>query len=119
VGGLVYTAPAGGATAADIAQAISDVASGTPNNDVTGSLTNFTVDAYTAGSPSITVTSTTNGNVTDLVFKNPVQTDALSQIENLAGSNFSDYMIGGTDANKISGGDGSDTLDGGAGADTL
>lgn len=55
-------------------------------------------------------------------------TDSISNVENIAGGGFDDYMIGNSSANTISGGagddhiyggDGNDTLIGGAGADYL
>ncbi|MEM7470504.1 MAG: calcium-binding protein [Pseudomonadota bacterium] len=45
--------------------------------------------------------------------------DDLIGIENVTGSQFSDTLIGSTDANLITGGDGSDIIAGLAGADTL
>lgn len=45
--------------------------------------------------------------------------DALSNIENLVGSNFDDSLAGSDDANNIQGGDGADTIDGRAGDDTI
>lgn len=45
--------------------------------------------------------------------------DALSGIENLAGSSFDDTLIGDGGDNILAGGDGNDVLEGGAGIDTL
>jgi len=42
-----------------------------------------------------------------------------SQIENVLGSNFSDWLVGNTAANRLEGGSGDDTLIGEAGADVL
>lgn len=46
-------------------------------------------------------------------------TDTLSNIEDIAGSLYNDYLVGSTGANVIKGLAGNDTLDGGAGNDTL
>ncbi|MDK9704379.1 MAG: FG-GAP-like repeat-containing protein, partial [Sulfuritalea sp.] len=46
-------------------------------------------------------------------------TDSLSGIENVQGSNYNDFIIGDANANYINGGRGSDLLGGGGGADTL
>jgi Ca2+-binding RTX toxin-like protein len=45
--------------------------------------------------------------------------DTLINIENLAGSNYSDNLSGDATTNKLEGGAGNDTLDGGAGNDSL
>ncbi|RJF87887.1 calcium-binding protein [Oleomonas cavernae] len=45
--------------------------------------------------------------------------DAISNFENLIGSNAGDTLTGDSNANNLAGGDGNDALDGGAGADTL
>jgi Ca2+-binding RTX toxin-like protein len=47
------------------------------------------------------------------------QGDTLSGIENLAGSNFNDTLIGDVGSNQLDGGVGDDTIAGEAGADTL
>ena len=46
-------------------------------------------------------------------------TDVLVSIENLLGSQLSDWLTGNSAANWLGGGGGNDTLNGGAGADTL
>jgi Ca2+-binding RTX toxin-like protein len=120
VGGVTYTAPAGGATASAVAAAFADIAAGTASAaaNTTGTLSGF-ASAAASGNTVVFTSSTATGDVTNLVVTNPIETDSLSQIENLSGSTKSDYLIGSANANKLSGGDGSDTLDGGAGADTL
>jgi Ca2+-binding RTX toxin-like protein len=45
--------------------------------------------------------------------------DQLSEIENIAGSNYADYLTGDSGANTLDGAGGDDTLSGGVGADTL
>lgn len=45
--------------------------------------------------------------------------DTYNSVENLAGSAYSDTLIGNSSANKLSGGDGNDTLEGMGGADAL
>jgi Ca2+-binding RTX toxin-like protein len=57
----------------------------------------------------------TNGNATGAHGAG----DLFSSIENLVGSAFDDWLIGGTAANALSGGDGNDLLEGRAGVDTL
>lgn len=46
-------------------------------------------------------------------------TDELSLVENITGSDFNDVLTGNTLANVLDGGDGDDQITGGAGADTL
>ena len=45
--------------------------------------------------------------------------DVISEVENLIGSAFDDYLIGSADANQLEGGSGNDTLEGGVGVDSL
>ncbi len=68
------------------------------------------------------------GTATDFVIANltsgkasdaGLPADLLTSIENLIGSDFSDWLTGDAGANTLDGGDGYDELDGGGGADTL
>ncbi len=45
--------------------------------------------------------------------------DVITNIENVIGSEYDDFLIGDDSANRLSGGDGDDWLNGGAGADRL
>jgi flagellin-like hook-associated protein FlgL len=47
-----------------------------------------------------------------------IGTDHLSEIENLIGSHYSDYLTGDANSNEIAGNGGDDLIDGGAGEDT-
>ena len=53
------------------------------------------------------------------VFSEIVETDILSSIENVVGSNDNDVILAGAGANQLEGNDGNDELAGGAGGDTL
>ncbi len=48
-----------------------------------------------------------------------VDKDALTNIENIVGTDFNDTLVGSADANQIEGGAGRDTLTGGGGIDTF
>jgi Ca2+-binding RTX toxin-like protein len=83
---------------------------GTGNNSVTGGAGSDTASfAEAATGVLATVTYATHG--ADAV--------AMSEIENLIGSAFSDDLKGDANANRLEGGAGDDTLNGGLGADLL
>jgi Ca2+-binding RTX toxin-like protein len=66
----------------------------------------------TAGGVTANLTAgTANAGVND--------SDTLTSIEHLLGSNFNDTLTGGTTANRLDGGKGNDTIDGQGGNDTL
>lgn len=60
-----------------------------------------------------------SGVVGEDVIENQLETDVLSSIENVVGSNDGDVIVGGATANVITGGGGDDDLTGGAGADVF
>jgi Ca2+-binding RTX toxin-like protein len=70
--------------------------------------------AYTRSKSGVTVNLTTNVNT-----GGDAEDDALTNIENLTGSDFADSLTGDQNANRLSGGAGNDTLAGGSSADQL
>ena len=63
------------------------------------------------------ILSTENNRVGDKI--NHADGDSLTNIENLIGSSYKDWLIGTDDANKLTGGTGEDRLEGKAGNDIL
>jgi Ca2+-binding RTX toxin-like protein len=78
-------------------------------NSLNGQAGSDTVD-YSAFPFSVSVDLTSGGASSG---------DALSGVENLAGTNLADTFQGDENSNRLSGGGGSDSLDGGLGADVL
>lgn len=79
-------------------------------------------DVMNGGNGSDTVSYITLASIgvnINLATQTAAAGDTLSSIENAQGSNFTDFLTGDANGNRLEGLSGNDTLDGGAGIDTL
>ncbi len=100
-----------------------DIAGGADDDTLDGGAGNDTIDGG-SGNDTASYASAGAGVAVDLSHFGGQDTggagiDRLSDIENLTGSSFDDFLIGDDGDNAISGGDGLDKIRGGEGADIL
>ena len=73
----------------------------------------------TASYADVAATSGTLGVIADLSGVTALAIDTLSNIENILGSNYDDWLVGDANVNRIDGGAGDDEIEGLGGDDTL
>ncbi len=81
--------------------------------------TRITLADGDAASEARLLSTSIKGTFPVTVVTTTLETDTLSGIENVVGTNFADTMTGNRDNNTLEGRDGNDTLDGGKGSDIL
>lgn len=115
LGGLGEDTMNGGESGYDTAE-FTDIGGYVPGFDVNG---NVLIDGITLISTGEKSYETTVQITTDPLVEDPFETDTLTNISRVVGTNFNDHMTGGGGADDFVGAQGDDFLSGGGGQDTL